>query len=371
MSLIASQPRARALILWVVQLFVSSFNYCTLLVNGTNFARFLHSFFSQSAPEPAASSSLAFYKAVTICLVLLLMVSIRSSAYLKIPSLVSTAVIIVSLVIFWAKNSLEIGFANAANMRACVWANALPLISSQVYSVESIGTLLTIRQAMKRPFDMGLVIRRVFLTGLGLFLANGLSFYSSFTDPAEMAFLYYPTDSVLVAVLKFAFYLTLPATMIITVFALMAVVDSFSWVGGALQSEDNRAGSRAQSVPAESGTLFGENDREHPPEPKGSFRGLNSDGAYCWAVVFRVLLGLLLLMPLLAPINEYVLILLTGSLVSPCLGFVFPILGYNYYFREELKAKPLRRVANYLVLILGISVNAASFAYTLKNSDKA
>ena len=55
-----------------------------------------------------------------------------------------------------------------------------------------------------------------------------------------MAFFYYSDSNLLVTILKFGFYLTLPATMAITVFALMAVVDSFSCVNGALQSEDNQ-----------------------------------------------------------------------------------------------------------------------------------
>jgi amino acid permease len=286
------------------------------------------------------------------------MVVIKSSAYLKIPSLLSTSIIIISLLIFWFKNVFEIGLENLSNVKAFNWEYSLPLVSSQVYSIESIGTLLTIRQAMKRPFDMKRVIHWVFLLSLCLFILNGWSFYSSFTERKEIAFFYYSNDNMLVTILQFGFYLTLPATMIITLFALMAVVDSFGCVKGALQSEDNQTQSLVSS--SNSGNLFGDNDQEQPSPAKGN---------YCLASLYRLLLGILLLSPLLFEIDEYFLILFTGSLISPCLGFIFPIVGYNYYFREQLKEKPLKKVLNYSVLILGIVVNAASFVYTLKNKD--
>ena len=171
-----------------------------------------------------------------------------------------------------------------------------------------------------------------------------------------MAFLYYSQDDTLVTVLKFGFYLTLPATMIITVFALMAVVDSFKCINGSLQSEDNQS----QSLPSNSPTLFPENNQQPDDSPKGN---------YCSAILSRFLLGILLLFPLLFQIDEYFLILFTGSLISPCLGFIFPILGYNYYFRKELKSTPLRLILNYSVLVLGLVVNTASFIYTLKHKS--
>jgi amino acid permease len=103
------------------------------------------------------------------------------------------------------------------------------------------------------------VIHWVFLLSLCLFLLNGWSFYATFTERKEMAFFYYSQENTLVTVLKFGFYLTLPATMIITLFALMAVVDSFKCVQGVLQSEDNQSGIMVSD--SSPGNLFEDNDQ--------------------------------------------------------------------------------------------------------------
>ena len=141
-SLIIQKPFTKKIIFYIVQFFVSSFNYCTILINGTNFARFLHNFFKSDIPDENFTNSLYFYKLLTILLMLLLMLIIKSSAYLKVPSLISTAIIIISLLIFWSKNCFEIGLTNLSNMKSFNWSQGLPLISSQVYSIESIGTCL-------------------------------------------------------------------------------------------------------------------------------------------------------------------------------------------------------------------------------------
>lgn len=270
MSLLAQSRLSRKIIFYVVQFFVSSFNYATILINGTNFARILFTFFKSDSPDSSFQDNLWFYKLITILFMLLLMIIIASSAYLKIPSLLSTAIIIISLVIFWCKNTFEIGLQNWSNMKPFLWAQALPLISSQVYSIESIGTLLTIRQAMKRAYDMKRVIYWVFLISLLLFMFNGWSFYATFTERSEIAFFYFSQDNVLILVLKFCFYLTLPATMAITLFALMAVVDSFDCVKGALKSEDNQETELINKV-GHAGELIEDDPENEENNSKGNF----------------------------------------------------------------------------------------------------
>ena len=159
---------------------------------------------------------------------ILLIISIRSAEYLKYPSLFSTMAIIISLLVFWFMNIFETGFQNKDNLHAFSWSGGLPLISSQVYSIESVGTLLTIRQAMIEPQKITKVVYTVFLLSLCLFLLNGWSFMFSYTSPVEMAFYYFDSSNHIVLFLKICFYLTLPATICITMFTLFTIFESFS-----------------------------------------------------------------------------------------------------------------------------------------------
>lgn len=230
-SCLFERKNIKKTVYYLIQAFVLIFNYATLLINGTNFARFLFTLFAEEEIKDFVNSFI-FYKLITIVLMILLMLMIKSSEYLKIPSLLSTVIIISSLIIFWIKNLNDFGIKNIYNMDAFKVSGMLPLISSQVYSIESIGTLLTIRQAMKRPKQISSVIKQVFAFSLILFVLNGLSFNISFTSPKEIAFEYYNSENTLIMVLKFAFYLTLPATMTIAVFAVLTTFESIDCLEG-------------------------------------------------------------------------------------------------------------------------------------------
>lgn len=230
-SCLFERKNIKKTVYYLIQAFVLIFNYATLLINGTNFARFLFTLFAEEEIKDFVNSFI-FYKLITIVLMILLMLIIKSSEYLKIPSLLSTVIIISSLIIFWIKNLNDFGIKNIYNMDAFKVSGMLPLISSQVYSIESIGTLLTIRQAMKRPKQISSVIKQVFAFSLILFVLNGLSFNISFTSPKEIAFEYYNSENTLIMVLKFAFYLTLPATMTIAVFAVLTTFESIDCLEG-------------------------------------------------------------------------------------------------------------------------------------------
>lgn len=91
--------------------------------------------------------------------------------------------------------------------------------------------------------------------------------------------------------------------------------------------------------------------------------------SYMGVIGYRFIAGLVLFLPLLFDIDEYFLILFTGSLISPCLSFVFPILAYNYYFKNELKNNKWKLAFNYIVLLIGISANAASFVQIIKSKE--
>ena len=231
LSLIFYKGKTRKFVYGIVQFFVTVFNYCSLIINGINFARFLFIIFGKGVSSEIFGSFL-FYKIITIILMIVLMILIRTARDLMIPSLISTIVIILSFVVFWFKNTFQHGLKNIENVQPFNFMASLPLIASQVYSVECVGTLLTIRRAMKSPWEMKIVIKYVFSFTLLLFLLNGWSFYLSYKKPIEMSFFYFNNSTWFITVLKFAFYLTNQATMAITVYAMFTLLDSFKFFKG-------------------------------------------------------------------------------------------------------------------------------------------
>ena len=306
-------------------------------------------------------------KFVTMAFMLLLIVLVRSSEYLKYPSLFSTCAIVISLVIFWCLNFFSVGLQNLKLVSAFDWGNALPLVSSQVYSIESVGTLLTIRQAMLNPRKINLIVKIVFFVSLALFLLNGWSFQLTYIEPVEIAFDYFQASNVLVHILKFCFYLTLPATICITMFTLFTIFESYSPFKNLLGVEDQsneHSDSRDWSLNLEKIIEEGINSKSESLQrkPKQKIGFIKIAGV-------RLLFGCILFFPFLLNINEYFLILLTGSLISPCLGFIFPVIAYNYCFRKELRENKFKKYFNYFVLVLGVALNLASFIDTLQQNN--
>lgn len=344
LSLLPESKKHKKIVFIIVQIFVFIFNYCTVIVNGSNFARFLNILIKDKVSSDLLRDD-SFAQLVTFFFLLLLMVCIKSAEYLKYPSLFSTVAILVSLVTFWFMNGFQQRFHNFGNIKCFEWSNALPLISSQVYSIESVGTLLTIRQAMKNPDKITLIVKMVFFISLALFIVNGWSFQFSFDSPVEMAFYYYSSSNILVSVLKFCFYLTLPATICITMFSLFSVFESYNFF-------EKKLGVHANNN--------SELD-EHLIQQSSPTQQIS----YLEIVKMRIVICSILFFPLLLDINEYFLILITGSLISPCLGFIFPIIAYNYCFSEKLKKNKKIKYFNYFILVVGVGFNLASFIETV------
>jgi hypothetical protein len=258
----------------------------------------------------------------------------------------------------------------------------------------------------------------------------------SYQSPVEMAFYYFKGSNYLVLVLRFCFYLTLPATICITMFTLFTIFESFEFFKNSLgveHSEQEVKNKNKESKKSfEYRNSFGlsmrtENTYERLPNLSSKdFRKTNSfytksptnlnknsdkngidniskfenkteqdklnekrDLIFKWKenktmkikkwfiklrrskllkiILMRLMFGTLLFFPFMLNINEYFLILLTGSLISPCLGFIFPIIAFNYCFKKELKTNRKVYVFNWCVLIAGVVLNLASFIYTVQH----
>ena len=354
---------------------------------------------------------------------LLLIAGLKSAEMLKYPSLFSTLAILISLFVFWGLNLSKGAFRNFKNVGVAEWGQALPLVASQVYSIESVGTILTIRNTMARPSRLSYLLKVIFVTAIGLFMLNGWSFQMTYRDAVEIGFDYFKGGTVLVLVLEVCFYLTLPATICITMFALLTVFENIPGFEGKFGVEDGgevemNSGDYQIMEDEESESeneenenrnsedhknedrqrqLFGESDTDKKAENKiinsesdrkneedndqnndrnSKNKGLSKDKSgprpkhgYLTILKMRLIFCSILFFPFFLNINEYFVILMTGSLISPCLGFAFPALAYNHHFSNLGKISTFKKVFNYFIMVVGLCLNLAAFVNTVMDGS--
>ena len=404
-------------------------------MNGNNFARFLHEQLHTSF-ESEIFRDITFYKFLTVVFLLLLIAVLKSAEMLKYPSLFSTLAILISLFVFWGLNLANGAFRNFKNVDVAEWGHALPLVASQVYSIESVGTILTIRNTMARPSRLSYLLKVIFVAAIALFMLNGWSFQMSYRDAVEIGFDYFKGGTVLVLVLEVCFYLTLPATICITMFALLTVFENIPGFEGKFGVEDEGQG-EAQTESGnyqimedhddenESENEQNENENEENEEnesrnqnsedhknddkhrqlfdkadkdQKSKDQIVNSDNdansadnnnnnsknkavsknktaprpkhGYLTILKMRLIFCSILFFPFFLNINEYFVILMTGSLISPCLGFAFPALAYNHHFSNLGKISKCKKVFNYLIMVVGLCLNLAAFVNTVMDGSE-
>lgn len=347
-------------------------------MNGNNFARFLHDQLYHNF-ESDIFRDLTFYKFLTVIFLVILIIALKSAEQLKYPSLFSTLAILISLIVFWTFNAIKKGFVNLKNVKMANWNQALPLVASQVYSIESVGTILTIRNAMKNPSKMSFLLKIVFSIAILLFLVNGWSFQLTYKDPIEIGFDYFAKGNALILTLQICFYLTLPATICITMFALLTVFENIpgfenqfgvedspnfqeSLISNHLSKEDiiisNQKKFNLQKINTESKNCLNMQKKRKSKEV-----------SYFQILKMRLMICGILFFPFFLNINEYFLILMTGSLISPCLGFVFPVIAYNYRFSQLGEISISAKVLNYFILIVGVGMNLAAFVHTVTQKN--
>ena len=96
---------------------------------------------------------------------------------LKYPSYFATIVLISGLMIMWVMNGQRIlAEAHKFDIEYFNVKNLPPLIGTQLYSFESIGTLFTVRSTLARPKNMHKVLRITFVFIFALFTLNGVLF---------------------------------------------------------------------------------------------------------------------------------------------------------------------------------------------------
>lgn len=146
-------------------------------------------------------------------------------------------ILFLCLVYMWGK-ALSRGFPNFENVPLADIAKFPPIMASQTYSLESIGTLMCVRSTMRRRSQTTKMIVLVMVIGTLLFMTNGFLFSSSFYSPKNLSFLYFPEDKV-VKVLEILFYLLTPSTIIINLITNLTMLEEVQVIKDALKSTDD------------------------------------------------------------------------------------------------------------------------------------
>ena len=203
-------------------MFVFILNLCVIIINCINMSRYIRYLIIDSFETPMIQE-LHFYKLIVLIIMLLLVFFIILPENLKYPSYVGTVALIVVIFYFVMRNT-QTGFPNFENVVAFNFLGAPSLIGSQLYSLESIGTLFTVRSTMKEKKVLKYLLPLFFLFIVGFFISQGLSFYFAFPSSRYIGFIYYREDT-LIDILEFIFYLTCPTRAIIVLIANLTMLE--------------------------------------------------------------------------------------------------------------------------------------------------
>jgi hypothetical protein len=137
----------------------------------------------------------------------------------------------------WGKNISQ-GFPNIPNVPIANINKFPPILASQTYSLESIGTLMCVRSTMRRRSQTTKMI--VFVMGIGgsLFIINGILFSFSMYSPKDLPFLYYPSNGI-VKTLEILFYLLTPSTIIINQLTNLTMLEEITFIKDIIKSKDD------------------------------------------------------------------------------------------------------------------------------------
>lgn len=73
-------------------------------------------------------------------------------------------------------------------------------------------------------------------------------------------------------------------------------------------------------------------------------------------IAFRFLASLIMMFPALLNFDEYFLIVFNGAAIAPFITYLYPIVCYNYYYRNK-KRKLKIIIFNYVLLVFAIGTN--------------
>lgn len=135
----------------------------------------------------------------------------------------------------WGKN-LSTGFPNSPNTKLFDFKHFAPIIGSQLYSLESIGTLMCVRSTMKRRSQIEGVVLGVMSLASLFFILNGITFYFANYSSKSLTYFYYTSDK-FVRIMEILFYLLTPSSIIINHMSNLCLVEEISFIKNILKSK--------------------------------------------------------------------------------------------------------------------------------------
>ena len=212
------------------------FSYVVTIINVINVSKFLKSIMVENFDNPLFRD-LSFYKTLIILVTLVLVFFIVQPENLRYPAYFGAFFTVLSVAAMLFLN-LNIGAVNAPNMVPFDFKHFFPFVGSQMYSMESVGVLVTVRSAMKRRSRAPKMIIYTMVLIFILFVSSGLSFYWGHLSQKDMGFFYFAGNRFMY-VLQICFYLTTPSTYIISVITMMIMLEEISWIRDKLTLEEN------------------------------------------------------------------------------------------------------------------------------------
>lgn len=165
---------------YICKFFCFMYNMTAILANTLNFSKFLQNEFSQYASADFFKG-IFFYKIVVVLLFLILLLFILEPEKLKYPSFFGAIVLILALILMWSDN-LKIAIDNKKEVvfDYINFTNLPDLVGNQLYALESIASVFTVRATMKKRSQMKTSLFLSYFLCCILFSLNGISFLMVF-----------------------------------------------------------------------------------------------------------------------------------------------------------------------------------------------
>lgn len=145
-----------------------------------------------------------------------------------------------------------------------------------------------------------------------------------------MTFDYYP-DSHFVNLIRWAFYITQPLSILIFIVANSLEIENIDYIASKLKGLDG-----SMSIPK--------------------------------LLSFRIVLCLLMLCPIFFIQDEFLLMVITGIILIPCIGFLIPILADLKYFDKQSSAS---QIWKWILLFFSIAFNIVISVFAIVQSIDA
>lgn len=150
------------------------FNHAVIIINTINLSKFvMHSF---TPLDGSPGLNLDTYKFIIIGLLLASLVIVIEPEKLKFTSYVSTIILVGGIIIMWVLNTKVWMTRPQPDFALVDFHHFAAVVGNQLYAIEGVGTLFTIRSILRERNKINQVMSISFAIILLIFVANGISY---------------------------------------------------------------------------------------------------------------------------------------------------------------------------------------------------